>query len=412
MKKLFMIIALVLPLGLFAQTATVSDFGDLYSTYNLTADDESIIRSKFGQKTLDDIRTYGRETGWPSGFDQLDERSDNRPKLGKFKLEYMCDIDGGNKSIVKAPKSINGHMTGDWALKHDIYFVIRSTSVNVSGGSASASSSSSSKSVTVTDYEELYSTYTLTSDEENQIRNAVGSSTLNDIKRYSQEDEWPSGMKTLDGRNNNRSKMYDYNISYVCNVGDKVVVKVPVSKNSHMPYDMRPTGHDIYFYISASAVSFGGSSGYSSSYSSSSSSSSGGVKVNDYEQLYSTYTLTTSDENEIRGAVGQYVLDDIKRYSQEGEWPSDMSTLDGRNEFRGKMYDYNIEYVCSFGSMVVVKVPASKNSHMSYGMRPQHDIYFIIGDDAVTLSVPVKRGSSGGGNSGTTAPAGGGHHRR
>ncbi|UPT66235.1 MAG: hypothetical protein M0D57_17405 [Sphingobacteriales bacterium JAD_PAG50586_3] len=77
---------------------------------------------------------------------------------------------------------------------------------------------------------------------------------LSEIKRYAHEDNWPSAISAFDDRQTNRPRMYNYNVEYVCSIADDVVIiKAPVSSNSHMQGGMR-LSHDIYFVIKASAI--------------------------------------------------------------------------------------------------------------------------------------------------------------
>ncbi len=66
------------------------------------------------------------------------------------------------------------------------------------------------------------------------------------------ESQWPSLINTLDGRNANREKMYEYHLYKVAVLeGGSIAVVAPVSENKHMPEGFK-SSKDLYFVVGAS----------------------------------------------------------------------------------------------------------------------------------------------------------------
>ncbi len=110
--------------------------------------------------------------------------------------------------------------------------------------------------ITVTDWGELYSTYTLTEDDEKIIKEQSSSSELSKFKSAYTETQWPSAINTLEGRNANRNKMYDYHLYKIAELsGGEIAVVAPAGENKHMPEGML-ADKDLYFIVGQAG--FGG----------------------------------------------------------------------------------------------------------------------------------------------------------
>ncbi|MBX7242560.1 MAG: hypothetical protein K1X92_12530 [Bacteroidia bacterium] len=111
------------------------------------------------------------------------------------------------------------------------------------------------------------------------------------------------------------------------------------------------------------------------------------VKITDSGRLYSTFSLDEKNQfhDEIKKQTGAKVFADILLYSEEGAWPSDISTLDGRNTNRASIGRYKANLVAIFDKdYAILEIPVAGNEGMPSGMRPQkHAIYFVIGKDGV-----------------------------
>lgn len=109
------------------------------------------------------------------------------------------------------------------------------------------------------------------------------------------------------------------------------------------------------------------------------------ARVSDFGELYSTYGVQDL-KTELAGQFSTTKLAYIAENAQETAWPADIAQLDGRNTHRPRMYDYKMYKVATFkgDSYTLLLVPAAENSHMPPGMRPEHDIYFVVGSRVVT----------------------------
>ncbi|HEX4956756.1 MAG TPA: hypothetical protein VFV46_01155 [Lacibacter sp.] len=99
------------------------------------------------------------------------------------------------------------------------------------------------KEVQVTDIAELYSTYKLTKEDRRELSSQLSNQSLIDqIATYSQEENWPDAINTLNDRLKVRATMQKYHFYKVGTFGNKTVVAVPASKNRHMPDGFVPAG--------------------------------------------------------------------------------------------------------------------------------------------------------------------------
>ncbi len=90
--------------------------------------------------------------------------------------------------------------------------------------------------VRITDLGEMYSTYNITEADKTEIKQQLKDKNLIDeIVRYSKENQWPDAVNTLDERLDNRSVMMKYNFYKVASFGNKTIVAIPQEKNKHMP---------------------------------------------------------------------------------------------------------------------------------------------------------------------------------
>ncbi|UPT66236.1 MAG: hypothetical protein M0D57_17410 [Sphingobacteriales bacterium JAD_PAG50586_3] len=262
MKKCFFLFLLLVPALLNAQDrgdrAYITKPGSMYTTYKFGPDEESDITSVVGGDEFSRIDATCRESSWPDGISNLTAFFDNEEDIKRYTTYFVCRF-GDNKVLLRVPEGENRSMPSHMRPSETIYFIIGGDAVSYSGGSSSGTTSytRSAKQVTVTNFGDLYSTYTFSSTDEADIKDAVGSSVFQDIETYANERNWPSAISGFDDRQTNRPKMYNYYVELVCEFGDRVVLRAPVSKNSHMSGGMRLT-HDIYFIIGKAGVDLSG----------------------------------------------------------------------------------------------------------------------------------------------------------
>lgn len=245
----------------FDSEVTVTNFGEVYPTYKLTYDDQKIVTAAVGKTQTANAVANSTEDAWPSSIKDLTARTTNRDKMYNYKLNFVANITG-DKTLVIAKKSRNGHMAGGMAITHDIYFIMKSSvvtavgSTNISGDYeedddydyVSPVSTSNPYNSVVKDFGDLMSTYTFTPEDSRDIIAKVGRVEYSNIAKYATESAWPSDISTFSSRQTTRPKMYNYKLSVVCTFGDKSIVKAAAANNKHMTGGMALT-HDIYFVI-------------------------------------------------------------------------------------------------------------------------------------------------------------------
>lgn len=102
--------------------------------------------------------------------------------------------------------------------------------------------------------------------------------------------------------------------------------------------------------------------------------------------LFSTYDFA-SDEGDLKVAilqqVGEKVLPEIIESSIENAWPTGIATLSARTSNKLEMMKYACYKIVSTDELCILHIPASENQTMPAYMRPQKDMYFIIGLEGV-----------------------------
>ena len=107
--------------------------------------------------------------------------------------------------------------------------------------------------VVIVDPGELYSTYTLSSEEWNTLVTAVGYTKANEIKIGSKEGlAWPSGIRLLDDRLAARETISQYTTRYLATISDDAhVLEISADENAYMPDGFRPA-KTFYFIMGTS----------------------------------------------------------------------------------------------------------------------------------------------------------------
>ena len=108
--------------------------------------------------------------------------------------------------------------------------------------------------VTVADMGDLYSSYSFKQSDKAELSSQLNNKELvNQVVTYSQEQNWPDAVNTLEKRLGARNTMLRYRFFKIGVIGNKTVVAVPASKNRHMPYGFVPAGA-MYMIFKTEAV--------------------------------------------------------------------------------------------------------------------------------------------------------------
>ena len=106
-----------------AADAGISDPGELYSTYDLTADAaaRATIQAQTSAALLQDILIYSNERSWPSGIATLDGRIARREQIQDYRVYAIARFN--DKVVLRVPAAENQHMPANMRPARDIYFI-------------------------------------------------------------------------------------------------------------------------------------------------------------------------------------------------------------------------------------------------------------------------------------------------
>ena len=114
--------------GQKAKEVSISDMGEMYSTYNMSnAEKEELGRQLNNKALVDEIVRYSKENTWPDAVNTLDDRINNRAIMTKYNFYKVGTI--GNKTIVTIPKEKNTHMSAGFIPAGPMYILFASSVV-------------------------------------------------------------------------------------------------------------------------------------------------------------------------------------------------------------------------------------------------------------------------------------------
>lgn len=109
------------------------------------------------------------------------------------------------------------------------------------------------------------------------------------------------------------------------------------------------------------------------------------VTLTDPGEFYSTYDFSESDIQAMRdNKLKPALIDRIMQNHREESWPAKLGQLDERIDHPEQMKAYTLYEVTTFGNIHVLVAPAKHNSTLPEGWAPQHDIFFIVNDKALS----------------------------
>lgn len=292
MKFKLLMLLFLLPITLSAQVvkvkATIVDPGSLFSTYDFTEDIGMLkpaAKLQGAGKILTDITTYSQENKWPEGLNSLDSRLENRDEFFKYTVYKI--VATADYCILVAPATENKNLDAKFKPTRDIYFVMESIGVDFEGNTAvrpieaeenyqeeayvegdygvEEEGENVEAQVYITEPGDLYSTFDLKENAEARAA-LVESEILTEeefsyLASMSNENSWPSGMSTLDGRLAAADQIKEYVTYFVATFGpagdDYILVWVPLYGNEHMPQEMQPTSEEgFYMVLKSSGVAY------------------------------------------------------------------------------------------------------------------------------------------------------------
>lgn len=112
--------------GKKARQVTVTNLGEMYSTYNMSEAERGEVSAQLNNKALlDEIIRYSKENTWPDGVNTLDDRLNSRSTMAKYHFYKVATF--GNKTIVSVPKEKNGHMPASFVPTGPMYIIFASS---------------------------------------------------------------------------------------------------------------------------------------------------------------------------------------------------------------------------------------------------------------------------------------------
>lgn len=102
--------------------------------------------------------------------------------------------------------------------------------------------------------------------------------------------------------------------------------------------------------------------------------------------LYSTYEFSKSDRKElIEQGFKDEQIRNIEKMANEASWPEGIADLDARLSSREQLRQYKVFKIAQIGAgeKAILAIPAKVNKKMPLQMRPNQDIFFVIGASGV-----------------------------
>ncbi len=274
--KLFLLL-LLLPFSFHAQVkkvkAKIVNPGSLYSTYDFDADAgllKPAIKLQGGTSILSDIIKYSNQSNWPAGMMTLDSRLESRETIMKYTVYKI--VKTSDYCILVAPALENKHMATNMRPAQDIYFIMELQGAEFEGNIPApvveeetvdySEDEDEGVRAYISNPGDLYSTFNLKGNESaRELLIDSGILTEEDFSimvARANEDGWPSGIATLDGRLALREKMKEYVAYYLLDFGadgEYTMIWIPQDENQHMPANMRPKDDQgMYFILKSEGV--------------------------------------------------------------------------------------------------------------------------------------------------------------
>ena len=250
LSSLLTFVLLITALSLNAQEPkliSITDPGELYSTYNFTSSDQEMLIKTFGQAKFDQINASSHESQWPSGISSLEDRTAKREQIMQYKVQVMAVL--GERSLIEIAPASNKHMPADMLLEKPFYFVIGNSGIaaGVPGTEvAEEYLEDFFPQVSIDDPGQILSNYRFSPEDTQVIKEQVGDEGYDYINLHCREENFPAGMRTLSGRLNLRDQIMKFNAFLVAECDDFSIIEITPEENTQMPADLTP---DDTFYL-------------------------------------------------------------------------------------------------------------------------------------------------------------------
>jgi len=233
---------------------------------------------------------------------------------------------------------------------------------------------------------ELYSTYEFSPAGREQIIASLGAEKFNAINNACRENQWPVGISSLDNRTAAKEKITQYHTDVVFVFGEKTILEIKPSSNTHMPADMQ-SDESFYFVIGSAGL---GSSKpvveesqiseeeyYEAFFPQ--------VAIIDPGQIMSHYKFKENEANDIKEQLGEEGYTFINSNCRESSFPDGMNTLAKRLITRESIMKFNAFLVAESGDFSIIEITPEENTHMPEEMIPSTTFYLVIRSKGIEI---------------------------
>lgn len=122
------------------------------------------------------------------------------------------------------------------------------------------------------------------------------------------------------------------------------------------------------------------------------------AKIKDTYGIWTDFNLRTKDDaDKLLTQIGYTLFEEIANNCNETSgWPGAIASYTERNKVRDQMLKYICYQIAEVDDKWILRVPVSENSFLPYGVRPEHDIFFMVRKTDVELTgSPSNTASSG-----------------
>jgi hypothetical protein len=113
--------------------ATISDPGDIYSSYKWDKGVEEALTVAGRAEQIEAIKAHAAESGWSGKIAKFDDRIEHPEIIKSLKGEVIATFDKDKDTrvaVFHAPVKQNGQLPADWKLTEDIYIIVKEAAVS------------------------------------------------------------------------------------------------------------------------------------------------------------------------------------------------------------------------------------------------------------------------------------------
>lgn len=120
------------------------------------------------------------------------------------------------------------------------------------------------------------------------------------------------------------------------------------------------------------------------------------AKIKNSYAIWTDFDLRKkADAVAFKNSVGPDLFEQIADNCNETSgWPGAISSYEERNKVRDQMDKYVCYYIGEVDDKYVLRVPVAENKFLPYGVRPEHDIFFVVTKGDVDLTGNTENSSS------------------